>query len=50
MSVGDTSTFFRDLTEAYHHHDPAISLLLGEIVSRLQYLYEQTPSIAHADR
>jgi excinuclease ABC subunit A len=49
MSVGDTSTFFRDLTEAYHH-DPVISLLLGEIVSRLQYLSEQTPSITHADR
>ena len=39
MSVGDTYTFFRDLTEAYRH-DPAISLLLGEIVSRLQYLVD----------
>jgi len=39
MSVGDTYTFFRDLTEAYRH-DPAISLLLGEIVSRLQYMVD----------
>ena len=39
MSVGDTYAFFRDLAEAYRH-DPAISLLLGEIVSRLQYLVD----------
>ena len=39
MSVGDTYTFFRDLTEAYRH-DQAISLLLGEIVSRLQYMVD----------
>ena len=32
-------TFFRDLAEAYRH-DRAISLLLGEIVSRLQYLVD----------
>jgi excinuclease ABC subunit A len=39
MSVGDTYAFFRDLAEAYRH-DPAISLLLGEIVNRLQYLVD----------
>jgi excinuclease ABC subunit A len=39
MSVGATYTFFRDLSEAYRH-DQAISLLLGEIVSRLQYLVD----------
>jgi excinuclease ABC subunit A len=39
MSVGDTYGFFRDLAEAYRQ-DPAISLLLGEIVSRLQYMVD----------
>src|SRR5215813_4781610 len=39
LSVGDTYTFFRDLAEAYRH-DQAISLLLGEIVSRLQYMVD----------
>jgi excinuclease ABC subunit A len=39
MSVGETYTFFRDLTEAYRHNQ-AISLLLGEIVSRLQYMVD----------
>jgi excinuclease ABC subunit A len=39
MSVGDAYTFFRDLAEAYRH-DQAISLLLGEIVSRLQYMVD----------
>ena len=39
MSVGATYAFFRDLSEAYRH-DQAISLLLGEIVSRLQYLVD----------
>ena len=39
MPVGATYTFFRDLSEAYRH-DQAISLLLGEIVSRLQYLVD----------
>ncbi len=39
LSVGDAYAFFRDLVEAYRH-DRAISLLLGEIVSRLQYLVD----------
>jgi excinuclease ABC subunit A len=39
MPVGETYTFCRDLAEAYRH-DPAISLLLGEIVSRLRYLVD----------
>jgi excinuclease ABC subunit A len=39
MSVGVTYAFFRDLSEAYRH-DQAISLLLGEIVSRLHYLVD----------
>src|SRR5207237_1336662 len=39
MAVGDTYACFCDLVEAYRH-DQAISLLLGEIVSRLQYLVD----------
>src|SRR5215471_18097794 len=39
LSVGAVYRFFRDLVETYRH-DRAISLLLGEIVSRLQYLVD----------
>ena len=39
MPVGEAYAFCRELAEAYRH-DPAMTLLLGEIVSRLHYLVE----------
>lgn len=39
MAVGEAYGFFRALAERYAH-DRAISMLLGEIVSRLQYLVD----------
>ena len=47
--MGDAYVFCRDLVEIYRH-DRAISLLLGEIVSRLQYLVDVGLSYLTLDR